>query len=228
MIIYPFVLHFQQCINTYLQEKYGESQIEESLDVAGKITDTKYEKQVAKLMNMALCTVKEDLAFAKYPKLCQLQQKNGMDLRKNYLTDKACSCFVSSIAKDMKNNLGHNVSNTCFMLVLTDGSTDSSILEQEIVYVCYLNENNKPVTQFAGLKNPMKADTLRSLSAIEDVMKSLNVFELTDEEYLAAVYKKLINGNFDGVSVMSGNNSGVQVRLKEKQPAMVYTHCTAH
>ena len=118
-----------------------------------------------------------------------------MDLGKNYLTDKACSRFVSSIANDMKNNLGHNVSNTCFVSILTDGSTDSGILEQEIVYVRYSNENNKPVAQFAGLKNPMKADALGILSAIEDVMKSLNVSELSVEEYLAAVYKKLINGN---------------------------------
>ena len=228
MIIYTFVLPFQQCINTYLQEKYGEFRIEESLVAATKIADTKYEKEVAKLMNTAFFTVKEDLAFAKYPKLHQLQQKNGMDLSRNYLANKACSRFVSSIANDMKNNLGHNVSNTCFISILTDGSTDSGILEQEIVYVRYLNENNKPITQFAGLKNPMKADALGIISAIEDVMKSLNVSELSDEEYLEAVYKKLVNGNFDGVSVMSRNKSDVQARLKEKQPGMVYTHCTAH
>ena len=149
-------------------------------------------------------------------------------LGKNYLTDKACSRFVSSTANGMKNNLGHNVNNTCFTSILTDGSTDSGILEQETVYVRYLNENNKSVTQFAGLKNPMKADTLGILSAIEDVMKSLNVSELSGEEYLAAVYKKLMNGNFDGASVMSGNKSAVPARLKEKQPGMVYTHCTAH
>ena len=76
------------------------------------------------------------------------------------------------------------------MSILTDGSMDSSILEQEIVFVCYLNENNNPVTQFAGLKNPMKADAVGILSAFEDVMKSLNVSELSDEEYLAAVCKK--------------------------------------
>ena len=95
-----------------------------------------------------------------------------MDLGKNYLTDKACSRFVSSIANDMKNNLGHHFSNTCFVSILTDGSTDSGILEQEIVYVRYSNENNKPVAPFAGLKNPMKADALGILSAVEDVMKS--------------------------------------------------------
>ena len=114
------------------------------------------------------------------------------------------------------------------MSILTDGSMDSSILEQETVFVCCLNENNKPVTQFAGLKNPMKADAVGILSAFEDEMKSLNVSELSDEEYLAAVCKKLINRNFDGANVMSGNKSGVQAKLKEKEPGMVYAHCTAH
>ena len=74
----------------------------------------------------------------------------------------------------------------------------------------------------------MKEDALGILSAIEDIMKSSNASKLSDEEYLAAVYKKLINGNYDGASVMSRNKSSVQARLKEKQPGMIYTHCTAH
>ena len=36
-----------------------------------------------------------------------------------------------------------------------------------------------------------------------------------------------MNCNFDDTSGMSGHVSGVQARIKEKQPA-VYTHCMAH
>ena len=51
---------------------------------------------------------------------------------------------------------------------------------------------------------------------------------MSDEEYLKNIYKKLLNGNFDGASVMSGYKSGVQTRLKVNQPGLIYTHCTAH
>ena len=37
-----------------------------------------------------------------------------------------------------------------------------------------------------------------------------------------------MNVNFDGASVMLGNNSGVQGRKKAKQEGLVYTHCVVH
>ena len=168
------------------------------------------------------------MAFRKYPRICALQKKNGIDLGTNHLSDVSCGRFVSSIAKDIKSDLKTDVINTRFISVLSDGSTDAAILEEEIVYVRYL-QNNIPVTKFAGIKNPIKADAPGILKAIEDVLVSLKLSPgMSDEEYLENIYKKLLNGNFDGASVMSGYKSGVQTRLKVKQPGLIYTHCTAH
>ena len=33
---------------------------------------------------------------------------------------------------------------------------------------------------------------------------------------------------FDGASNMSGNKSGVQKRIKDRQPKAIYTHCASH
>ena len=41
------------------------------------------------------------------------------------------------------------------------------------------------------------------------------------DKYLTEIYKKLVNFNFHGASVMSGHVSGVQARIKQKQPAVV-------
>ena len=51
---------------------------------------------------------------------------------------------------------------------------------------------------------------------------------ISDEEYLNNVYKKLLNCNFDGASVMNGPIPGVQTYLKAMQPGIIYSHCTAH
>ena len=56
-------------------------------------------------------------------------------------------------------------------------------------------------------------------------LKSLDT--LNNEEYLDRVYAKLINCNFDGVSVVSGSVSGVQT-MKEKQNYFISMHCTAY
>ena len=67
--------------------------------------------------------------------------------------------------------------------------------------------------------------------AIEDVLKSLRAQGCTPfekDEYLTEFYKKFVNCNFDGASAMSGHLSGVHSRIKQKQSAVVYTHCIAH
>ena len=117
-----------------------------------------------------------------------------------------------------------------FFSVLSDGSTDSKVIEQEAIYVRYL-ENGCPQTKFARIKPPIKGDAEGLLLVIEDVFKSLRAQDSTSfekEEYLTEIRKKLVNCNFNGASVMSGHASGVQARIKRKQPAVVYTHCIAH
>ena len=62
------------------------------------------------------------------------------------------------------------------MHVSSDGSTDKGIIEEEIVYIRYLLDNN-PITTFAGIKNPNKADAEGILKAIAEVLKSLELSE---------------------------------------------------
>ena len=46
------------------------------------------------------------------------------------------------------------------------------------------------------------------------------------EEY--GVGKKLVAQTYDGASVMSGDISGVNARIKEKYPEALFVHCYAH
>ena len=115
-------------------------------------------------------------------------------------------------------NLRESFNSACFFFpVLSDGSTDSEVIEQEAVYVQYMYDNSCPQTKFARIKPPIKGDAEGLLLAIEDVFKSLRAQDSTSfekEEYLTEIHKKLVNCNFNGASVMSGNVSGVQARIK--------------
>ena len=133
---------------------------------------------------MSYFVVKEGMAFWKYLKICALQQKNSLDLGQKYLSDIACGRFVSSIAEDIKSDLKSDVEDARFLSVLSDGSTDAGILEEEIVYIRYLKEN-APVTKFAGIKNPQKGDAPGILKAIQDVLASLTLSPgISYKEYL--------------------------------------------
>ena len=48
-------------------------------------------------MNTAYFTVKHGLSFKKYLLICKLQQKKCLDMGNDYLTDKACNRFITSI-----------------------------------------------------------------------------------------------------------------------------------
>ena len=117
----------------------------------------KHENQLGHLMNTSYFVVKEGMVleryFRKYLRICALQQKNRLDLGQNYLSDIACSRFVSSVAEDIKSDLKSDVEDARFLSVLSGRSTNAGILEEKIVYIRYLKEN-APVTKFAGIKNP--------------------------------------------------------------------------
>ena len=81
-----------------------------------------------------------------------------------------------------------------FVSVTSDGATDASITEQEIVFVCY-SSKGEPVTKFAGLRQPVSPDATGLFQAI---MEALEDVGLNTEE----LAKKLVGFDCDGASVM--------------------------
>ena len=71
-------------------------------------------------MNDAYFTVKHGLSLKKYLLICKLQQKNGLDMGNNYLTDKACSRFINSVSKDLRKCQKEEVNKARFLSVLSD------------------------------------------------------------------------------------------------------------
>lgn len=90
MLFEPFLAHclifsFQTCTQSYLSEKYHQpSGIETSVNVSVERTVKYCQLELGRLFNVTYLAVKEGLSFRNYPKLCSLQSKNDMTLRKNY------------------------------------------------------------------------------------------------------------------------------------------------
>lgn len=173
------------------------------------------------LMNTAHFTAKEDIAMHKFPKLCDLQEKNGVDIGRNYRTDKKCREFVDAIAKTTRDDIKHDIENARFFTVMADGTTDSGVLEQEAVYVRYVN-GGEIQTKMVDCINLDAGNAEGVLKGIDKGLKSVGVDEDAQKE-------KLIACSFDGAAVNMGKDSGVAKRLTDRVGKhLIRVHCVAH
>ena len=69
------------------------------------------------------------MPLVKYPPLIELEEKHGVELGTNYRSDKQCAVFIDCIGEELGSQLQNNLSKAKFLSVLTDGSTDASIIE---------------------------------------------------------------------------------------------------
>ena len=66
-----------------------------------------------------------------------------MKVTKGYKTKRAAASFVDVISQSMKDSLDKDLPSANYYSLLTDGSTDASILEQEVIY--------EPVVKFFSI-----------------------------------------------------------------------------
>lgn len=183
--------------------------------------DEKNRHHLRVLTNTAYFVGKEELAFRKFGSLCGLQEKNGVKMESMYRNEKMCSQFIASIADVEKEKTKREVRETRFLLLLSDSSTDAGIIEQEAVFVRYVDKQGRPWTKFLDII-PLESATADGVcNAITTSLEKIDI----DEEML----KKLVGCNFDGASVIMGKKSGIAVQIQEKVPQpVVILHCVAH
>lgn len=74
----------------------------------------------------------------------------------------------------MKQELVTEIKNSPFMSILSDGSTDTGVLEQEIVYVRYVDVKEMiPVTSFVNIVELKSANSEGVLNAILSALADL-------------------------------------------------------
>ena len=146
---------------------------------------------------------------------------HGVSLGKTYRNDKACRTFIGYIAEAERLALVEDLQKAPFYSTLTDGSTDSSVREAEIMYVRYSN-HGKISNKFLALRNIPRANAENITTLIETTLKEYGGF--TD----ANLYMKLVGFGADGASVNMGCHNGIGARLQRKQPLLTSVHCMAH
>ena len=112
-----------------------------------------------------------------------------------------------------------DVSSSLFWSAMTDETTDSSVIEQVITYVRFVNVANKSIeTRFLGV-DPINGHP--NLENIFNLIKAtFDKFELPKDS--------MVGFTSDGASVMTGVKNGVAKLKAEYNPKLFTQHCFNH
>ena len=145
--------HIRSCDSFMAKQKAVEDRpIMKSFVKTSNKSDEEQRNDVAKKMNTAYFVAKEELPFTKFPKLLDLQRKNGLQIGETYSTDKKCAEMVSTISKVYQNKLAKTVNeNVKYMSIMIDGGEDAGGVENATIH-CRLVEHGQPVNHLVGHK----------------------------------------------------------------------------
>ena len=184
------------------------------------------------LFNTAYYIAQQNESFLKYPELLNLMEKNGLHIGENYRNDKTCQLFCSTAADVLKDEVKEDLKSTRYISVLSDGSTDKGIREQELVYVRYVDGQGHLKTRLADIVQLKHghAEGVRDgiLEGLENVGVNRNV-----------LVNKLVGVNTDGAAVNLGHKGGAVKLLRDSinlaagdesdcSEYMTVVHCVAH
>lgn len=90
--------------------------------------------QLSNKFDIAYFVAIEDLAFRKYPKICELEARHGVNIGTAYVNEIAGKTFCHYVAESRRQELIKTISKTSFFSILLDGSTDKGNIDDEIFF----------------------------------------------------------------------------------------------
>ncbi|KAK7508743.1 hypothetical protein BaRGS_00000309 [Batillaria attramentaria] len=89
--------------------------------------------------------------------MCLLDKQKGLKIGKTYTNGIQARNFVGYTAKAQREKIRKEVEESPFISVMSDGATDSAVMEQEIIYVRFTHKG-VPKVRFVGVATVEKAD----------------------------------------------------------------------
>ena len=142
----------------------------------------------------------------------------SIPLHRRYINDYQAKEFIHYIAEDERRKMRARLSESKFISVMSDGSLNSAVMEEEMIYIRSASEGKVKV-DFVGVKAVSKPDATNIAEAVCSIM---------DSEVSTDWKDKLVALTIDGASVMTGVNNGVVTKLRADRPNVLGIHCMAH
>ena len=170
--------------------------------------------------NIAYYLAKRERPFTDYPHLITLEKKNHVkNIGNSYITDRACAVFTDYIGKVTKESFAEDFANARYYSVLSDGSTDSAVIEQEVVYVLYLSKDGVPVVKYLSIESAENGDADGLKDCISKAFERIGITKFSE---------RLLGLNVDGANVNTGIHKGLGAKIKEEADWLQLVHCFNH
>ena len=134
-----------------------------------------------------------------------------------YLSPTSQNDIINIIGYDiLRNSIVEDIKEAKFFSVLADEVSNHNV-EHLAVCLRYVEANYNIREDFVTF---IKLERVRAIDISEAITGSV--------EELGLSLNNLRGQGYDGASTMSGEKSGVQKRIRDKQPKAIYTHCAGH
>ena len=133
-----------------------------------------------------------------------------------YISPQIQNELLDIMGQLVRKEIGDQVRNAGVYAIMADKSKDISKVEQLSIALRYVIQGNV-YERFVTYVHATSLDAASLAKYITDTLTSLNL-----------PLENCVSQCFDGASVMSGQCSGVQARIREVAPKALYIHCTAH
>ena len=97
--------------------------------------------RLRKKFDIAYFIATEKLSFRKFPQLCSLEARHGVDIGTAYINEISCKMFCHYIAECKRKELIEIVSKINFFSIVMDGSTDKGNIDDELFLLIWCDTN---------------------------------------------------------------------------------------
>lgn len=192
-----------------------------TMDAASKVALDAGNSSLKVQLRTVLYMAKNNVPSSSFTSLIELQQVNGCPsllgpCSQTYVHHDSVDDMEKALADVTKMEIKEKLQSSQFIGLMTDETLNCTLDKKLIVYARILCDG-KVVNVFLG---NYTIDNGTAECVYENLVKVMEEWGIPADQ--------LSGFGSDGASVMTGHLSGVGVRLKQLQPALVHVHCVAH
>ncbi len=184
-------------------------------------------KRLRAKFDIAYFVATEQLAYRKYPRICELEARHGVNLGSSYLHENAGKEFVHYIAESNRQDLLSSISNAKFFSLLMDGSTDQRNTDNELLLVLWCDTNGADEKihtrmSFLSVHKPQHVTAEGLLQSLQYGLQCLGIQSVKKD-----ACSKLVGIATDGASANVAGN-GLKGLVERELDWIFWMWCLAH
>ena len=169
----------------------------------------------------------EKIPFRKFPSVCDLEARHGVNIRITYTTETTANSFTGYIAQAKRNELVVNLQKAKFFSLLLDGSTDAGNIDNELLLVVWFDmdgvgEKVYTRTSYLCISRPSTATALGIYDVVQAAVQKLGIPAISGEQCT-----KLVGIGTDGAAANIAC-AGLKGLVEKELPWIYWMRCMVH